>query len=630
MGFVEGIALVVNTVVVDSWNNIAAKLISDSVQVPEVPQLAVTIMLALFLAKTVFQWREFIFGGFRARIVVAPPAEADRAWVPTEIYPPAQQSIRDEANPNVIRLFDPTTGGALGKGVAKVFNADDVQGAVDKARKAQASWVKTTFAQRAEVLKVLNHFVVENQDLICRVSCRDTGKTMVDGSLGEVLTTCEKIKWTLSEGEQSLAPEYRSVGVLTAHKTARVEYQPMGVLGAIIPWNYPFHNMFGQIISAIFAGNALVLKVSEHSTWSSEYYIQIVQTALTQLGHDADLVQIVSGFGETGAALIPRVDKLVFIGSPQVGKLVMREASKTLTPVVLELGGKDAVIVCEDADFDQVITHSMRGTFQNCGQNCIGIERLVVHKDIYAKFVSTMTEKVSALSQGCSMDPKQCQFDTGAITMGNTEIARITKLVDQAVSKGAKLVTGGKKNPDLPNGSFMEPTLLVDVTRDMDIACNEVFGPVMTVLRAEDDADAVAIVNSTDYGLGSSVFSLDYSRAEKLKTALRTGMCNLNDFGVNYLCQSLPFGGVNISGFDRFAGIEGIRGCCNMRAVTSDRLAATRTMIPPPMQYPTTPASFQFCVGLVTMAYGDGCFARLKGIAGLAMAALAAKPTKKD
>ena len=140
----------------------------------------------------------------------------------------------------------------------------------------------------------------------------------------------------------------------------------------------------------------------------------------------------------------------------------------------------------------------------------------------------------------------------------------------------------------------------------------------------------MAQVNSTDYGLGSSVFSLDYSRAEKLKTALRTGMCNLNDFGVNYLCQSLPFGGVNISGFDRFAGIEGIRGCCNMRAITSDRLAATRTMIPPPMQYPTTPASFQFCVGLVTMAYGDGCFARLKGIAGLAMAGLAAKPTKKD
>lgn len=625
MGLISFAALLVNTLLIDTWNNIVAKLITDIIQVPTVSDEIVTAIVAVLLGYFLWTWREFFLGGHRKRISVPEPPEASRDWKPSKVLPLEDQNIRDPGDPTKIRLFDPTSGGVLGDGLAEVFTAEDIQAAVDKARIAQKSWVKTTFAERGEVLKVLNDFVTENQDLICRVSCRDTGKTMVDGSLGEILTTCEKIKWTLSEGEMALAPNYRSTGILTAHKTARVEYQPFGILGAIIPWNYPFHNMFGQVISAIYSGNALILKVSEHSTWSSQYYIRIVQQALIQLGHNPDLVQIVSGFGETGAALIPRVDKLTFIGSPQVGKLVMKTASATLTPVVLELGGKDAVVVCEDADFHQVITHAMRGTFQNCGQNCIGIERIVVHKDIYDKFVKTMTANVKALTQGPSMASGECMFDTGAITMGLKEIERILELVNLAEKDGANVVAGGKRNESYPDGSFMEPTLIVDVTREMDIACNEVFGPVMTILRAEDDDDAVAIVNSTSYGLGSSVFSMDYDRAEGLAKRLRTGMCNINDFGVNYLCQSLPFGGVNISGFDRFAGIEGLRGCCLMRAVTSDKLAATRTTIPPPMQYPITPSGFDFCVGLISMAYGDGILARIKGIVGLARAGLTSK-----
>lgn len=380
------------------------------------------------------------------------------------------------------------------------------------------------------------------------------------------------------------------------------------------------------MISAIYSGNALVLKVSEHSCWSSEFYLRIVQEALQSRGHSPNVVQAVTGYGQTGAALIPAVDKLTFIGSPAVGKLVMRTAAETLTPVVLELGGKDAAIVCDDCDFDQVVDIAMRGTFQNCGQNCIGLERLVVHSNIYDKFVDAVAAKVKALSQG---PPLSSTVDCGAMTMGANEIARIEKLVQQAVDSGARLLAGGKRNSTLPEGSFMEPTLLVDVTRDMDIARNEVFGPVMTVIRAKDDDDAVAIVNSTPYGLGGSVFSLDYARAGAIGRRLRTGMMNLNDFGVNYLCQSLPFGGINISGFDRFAGIEGIRGCCNPRAVTSDKVTGVRTAIPPPLQYPVGESGFQFVSGLISMFYGDGVAARIGGIVSLIIASTKGKPKQE-
>lgn len=400
----------------------------------------------------------------------------------------------------------------------------------------------------------------------------------------------------------------------------------MGVLAAIVPWNYPFHNMFGQIISALFAGNALVIKVSEHASWSSGYYASIVHAALQQLGHDPALLQIVTGFGMTGAALVNAgVDKLTFIGSPGVGKLVMRQAADTLTPVVLELGGKDAAVVCDDCDFDQVVNLAMRGTFQNCGQNCIGLERLVVQAPIYDRFVQTIERKVKSLTQG---PPMQGSFDTGAMTMGPPQMTNIQRLVDDAVAKGARLLAGGKPNPDYENGPFFLPTLLVDVTRDMDIARTEVFGPVMTIIKSADDDDAIAIVNSCEYGLGSSVFSKNYQRGERIARALRTGMTNVNDFGVNYLCQGLPFGGVNISGFDRFAGVEGLRGCCLMRAVTTDRVPGVRTNIPPPLQYPVKESGFQFCAALVKLFYGDGLVTRIKAAASLAMIGIR-EPAKK-
>jgi len=282
----------------------------------------------------------------------------------------------------------------------------------------------------------------------------------------------------------------------------------------------------------------------------------------------------------------------------------MAAASDSLTPVVLELGGKDPMVLCDDADFSQSCNVAMRGFFQNCGQNCIGLERLVVQAPIYDRVVDELTKRVRALRQvRCRASPRvagptqaqqrahsdRCscgvgatgqgapleeEVDVGAMTMPNAWV-KLEDLVKDAVAKGARLLAGGKRleHPTWTHGFYFAPTVLADVTPDMKIAQEEVFGPVVVIMRFTTDEEALHIVNSAPYGLGASVFSSNAERAERLVRGIRSGMCNVNDFAVNYLCQSLPFGGVKISGFDRFAGPEGLRGNCLVRVRHARTLA---------------------------------------------------------
>eukprot|EP01134_Creolimax_fragrantissima_P005088 CFRG5088T1 len=516
------------------------------------------------------------------------------------------------AGPGKILAFDPATGDKLG--LYPAMTPADVREAVSKARVAQKNFAKTSFTERKRILLTLNEFVVREQETICKVAARDSGKTMVDGVFGEILTTCEKIRWTVSEGEAALKTEYRTVGWLMAHKHARVEYTPLGVVAAIVSWNYPFHNTYGPIISALYSGNAIVLKVSEHVAWSTiEYFQHVIKNALRACGQSEDLVQFVIGYADAGEEIIRNVDKVTFIGSPGVGKMVMRTAAETLTPILLELGGKDAAVVCDDCDYAQVLHFSMRGTFQNCGQNCIGLERLVVQETIYDNLVSDLEKQVKELTQGA--ESGDTVYDCGAMTM-QASLEKIQRLVDDAVSKGARCLVGGASGTS-EYGIYYQPTLIVDVTVDMEIAKEETFGPILTVFKFKTDEEAVDIVNSTRYGLGSSVFSLDTKRAEDIGSRIVTGMCNINDFGVNYLCQSLPFGGVNISGFDRFAGPEGLRGNCNQRAITSDRIPGVRTAIPAALKYPMKQSSFVFAKSLVELMYSPSWQSVFQSIGGL-------------
>ncbi|GIL95004.1 hypothetical protein Vretimale_1119 [Volvox reticuliferus] len=357
---------------------------------------------------------------------------------------------------------------------------------------------------------------------------------------------------------------------MSFYKAARVEYVPVGVVGAIVPWNYPFHNVLNPLTAALFAGNALVIKVSEHASWSTGYYGRMIEAALEAAGAPADLVQIVTGYGEAGNALVTGgVDKVIFVGSTQVGKLVMRAAAETLTPVVLELGGKDAFIVTEDADLNAVIQISLKAAYLNCGQNCAGGERFFVHDKVYDKFLEEVVPLIRNLRQGNPLGPEP--VDCGAMCMpGLAE--KVHGLVEDAVARGARLLAGGKLRSALEaGGQFYPPTLLADVRPGMKIWEEEVFGPVMSVVRWSADDEVVELANDCSFGLGSSVFAGSQRRARDIASRLEAGMSAINDFGTTYMCQSLPFGGVKHSGFDRFAGVEGLRGLCVPKAVCEDR-----------------------------------------------------------
>jgi len=243
-----------------------------------------------------------------------------------------------------IPCYDPAT--MQGLGSVPCMGAAEVRSAIASASAAAEAWKASPWAQRRALLRTLLRYTVDHQDDIVRVACRDSGKAPVDAAFGEVMTTCEKLAWLVDEGEAWLRPERRSPGRMMFYKAARVEYHPVGVVGAIVPWNYPFHNVLNPLAAALFAGNGLVVKVSEHAAWSTGYYRRIIDAALAAVGAPAGLVQIVTGGAEAGAALVSGgVGHLIFVGSDAVGRKVMAGAAPALTPLTLVLGGKDPFIV---------------------------------------------------------------------------------------------------------------------------------------------------------------------------------------------------------------------------------------------------------------------------------------------
>jgi len=529
---------------------------------------------------------------------------------------PASSPVRN------IACHDPATLEALG--TVAVMDDSTVRGIVQRGRSAQPSWAATSFAERRAVLEEVLSYIVSHQREICRLAVRDSGKTMVDAALGEIFPVCEKLRYVIANGERDLAAEPRSSGFLK-HKKAWVEYTPLGVIGVICPWNFPFHNIFCPAVPALFAGNAVVVKASEHTSWSAEPLVDVFKKALVKHGHSPDLVQLVTGYGETGASLVSSgADKIFFTGSPQNGQKVMLTAAETLTPVVLELGGKDPMIVCDDADLDHAASQAMLGVFTACGQMCVGAERVYVFDSVYDSFVSIVEGRVKKLRQGPPLSAQQgiagavdSTVDVGAMTMpGQLDI--LEKLIADAVAKGAKVLVGGKRNAKL-KGQYFEPTILVDVDHTMEITQKEQFGPIMVILRVTGEEQAIRLANDCPYALGSSVFSKDVKRGERIAHRIRAGMSVVNDYGLAYMIQSLPFGGVGISGFGKINGKEGLRACCNEKAMVSDRVRLGGGVA----VYPIRPATFGLAENVIALIYARGLANKARAAVGAAKCLIA-------
>jgi len=475
------------------------------------------------------------------------------------------EGAQKRASTSVIPCYEPATLASLGE--VSVTPPEALPAIVARARKAQESWAKTPFSERRKVLGLILDYVLDHADELVDTVVRDSGKTRYNAMVGEVWPVVEKARWTIKNGERYLRPEAVSSG-LFLHKKARIEYAPLGVIGVISPWNYPLQNLLGPTIPALMAGNAVVLKASEWVAWSSARFQRIFDAAFKQAGYSTDLVQIVDGYAETGAALIGSgVDKIIFTGSLGNGKRVLAEAAKTLTPVVLELGGKDPLIVCDDAALEQAVHSALNGCFINCGQNCLASERTLVFESVYEPFATRVSELARSLRQG---DPLGRETVDVAAIVSPHQLTLIEELVKDAIASGAKLLAGGERILT-DRGQYYAPTVLGDVTPSMRIAQEETFGPVMLLMRVKDEAEAIRVANGTAYGLGATVCTKDAARARRITAQLQVGNVSVNDFGMTYMAMDLPFGGVRGSGFGRLNGREGLRACTNVKAVLDDR-----------------------------------------------------------
>ena len=551
------------------------------------------------------------------------PLEPDEA---ADVLDGPEPAAKPASKDNV-PCYDPSTGRLLG--TVKASSAEDVAVAVAKAREAQKIWAKSSFAQRRRLMRILSRCALDHAEDICRISARDSGKTTTDAAFGEVLVTLEKLSWLCAAGEGCLRPEKRSAGRMLFYKTARVEWHPRGVVGAIVPWNYPFHNILNPVSAALFSGNAIVVKVSEHAAWSSAFYGRMIKSCLAAAGAPTNLVQLVTGYGETGAALTSAVEMMTFVGSTRVGKLVMSQASKTLTPVVLELGGKDPFVLLPGASVDAIVDTAARAGWGAGGQNCIGAERFFVHASLVESFVSRLGAIAGSMRQGPPLNAEgNTGIDIGALCLPG-EAERIGALVEDAKKHGAKVIAGGTAVPS-KKGQFFPPTLVVvpsDVARNasvsgMRLLQEEVFGPLITVIPFEDEASLVALANGCSFALGSSVFGPSDAETVRVGRQLDAGMLACNDFATCYMCQSLPMGGLKDSGFGKFAGYEGLRGLCVAKAVVEDRVFFMRTQLPPPLRYPLSHVALPFTRALMQFFYGHSLLTKVTGVLSLARCAL--------
>lgn len=506
---------------------------------------------------------------------------------------------------NTIACINPGSGQNLGH--IACTDVADIDKMIKVSKNAQKEWSASSFDRRRAILKVLRNYILYEQNSICNLSCRDTGKTTLEANLGEILPTLEKLRWLSSkEAEKSITKSNRSTGPLAIHKVAYVEYVPLGCILAISPWNYPFHNLMNPISAALFSGNSIIVKPSEHTVFSSVHYVRIVRRILSLCGESPELVQCCIGGPDVGKYLVEHkeINKIFFTGSTNIGKQVALSAAYNLVPTCLELGGKDACIICEDIHISQILPICLRGIFQNAGQNCIGLERFYVHSGIKEQFIEYAENKVKEIRPG---------IDMGAMTMGEPAIKIIEELLAEAVGKGAKVITGGKRILS-SKGFYFEPTILDGVTNDMRIAKEEVFGPIMSIFEWTDEKDVVKFVNDCPFGLGCSIFTNNSRRGEAILSQLQVGMGNINDYASNYLCQSMPFGGTKDSGSDRFAGIEGLRGCCLVKASTRDRFSWMKTTIPKTLQYPQHENATEFAAELNDLIYRSSLMSKMDNV----------------
>lgn len=465
---------------------------------------------------------------------------------------------------DVLFSHDPRTGEVVGS--VPTTKPEDVPSVVERSREAFEQWRALGPDARRPYLRRLRAVMLDEGLHIAQVVQSETGKDLGEAYAFDVMTSLTVVDHYIRHAHKYLRTRHGSSWPFVSTR-AWTEYHPRGVAAIISPWNYPFFLPAISTVSALAAGCSVVLKPSEITPLTGQLFAELAEKA----GLPEHLVQVIHGQGDTGAALArARVGIVAFTGSTRVGKLVAVEAAENMTPVVLELGGVDAMVVLEDADIDQAARAAVWGSMTNAGQMCTSVERLYVVDAIYDEFLARVEKEFDSVAAGTG-DGR----DIGPIIF-EPQLGIVEAHVADAIAKGATVLRGGKRAATA-SGIYYEPTLLTGVTHDMLVTRDETFGPVLPIRRVADAAEALSMVNDSTYGLHGSVWSTDRKRAERFASRMESGTVAINDVAVNFVVPTVSFAGIKNSGHGGVFGPDGLQEFCYPKSITEPRL-----------QWPTT------------------------------------------
>jgi acyl-CoA reductase-like NAD-dependent aldehyde dehydrogenase len=495
---------------------------------------------------------------------------------------------------------NPATGEALRE--LECAGENEVLASVLRARAAQSVWADLGLRRRIEVIHQFQRKLYVRKSEIAAAITREVGKPLVEALVTEVLVVLDAARFLIDKAWGLLRDEPVPHGnLVTKLKRGWLVREPHGVIGIISPWNYPFSIPATETLAALVAGNAVVLKPSELTP--------LVALELASLLHSAgvpeDVFRVVVGEGPAGAALLRSpIDKLVFTGSVATGKRIAAAAAERLLPVVLELGGKDPMLVLEDADVDVASSAAVWGAFVNAGQACLSVERCYVHRRLYESFAQACAEKTKKLRVGNGMD---AHTDVGPMIQ-ERQVRIVESHVEDAKARGARVLAGGTRLPKL-GVNFYAPTVLADVTQDMPIMREETFGPVLPVMACADDDEAVRLANDSEYGLAASVWTRDSKRGERLARRIHAGTVMVNDVISCFGIREAPHGGVKASGVGRTHGRFGLDEMVRVKYLDMDRMPGRKKV----WWHGYSESFRRQMEGFLDMQFAGGLGARLRG-----------------
>ncbi len=450
---------------------------------------------------------------------------------------------------NEIIIRNPATGAEVGS--VPNMTAEEVCAVVARAREAQKAWATLSFDERGQYVMRAREEILKQLDEIAHVICDEMGKPVAEALSMEIAPSLDLMQFYAHKTKKLLKPERVSIGLFgLMGRSSRIVYKPLGVIGIISPWNYPWSIPMGEVIMALMSGNTVVLKPSELTPLTALK----IEEVFTKAGLPENVLKVITGDGKTGAELVESgVNKIMFTGSVATGKRIAETAAKTLTPVVLELGGKDPMIVLEDANLDTASQAAVWGAFANSGQSCASVERCYVHEKIAPQFIEKVVTQVKALQQDVGRNE---DAELGSM-VSERQLQIVEDHVNDAVANGAKVLTGGQRKPNT-DGIFYEPTVLTNTNHSMRAICEETFGPTLPIMTFKTEEEAIKLANDSEFGLTASVWTNDIAKGKRIADKIEAGTVTINEVLYTHGIAQTPWGGFKNSGYGRTHGKVGL------------------------------------------------------------------------